>query len=417
MTLFPFERFVAWRYLRGAEGRAEGRNFLRFITYVAVGGVAVGVAALLLSLSIVRGFSHEIQSKILSFGSHIQVQSYAQEKGLSPADAFADQIRDVTGVAAVRPVVESFVLLRHTPDAIDGVSLVGVEQPPDFMEQRIVEGRFEVPSSPGQRTGLVVGQQMADRLGISVGEVVTAFSLRSGDQTSPRTPIQPRVKQFEVRGIYETSLADFDNLFVFTDLQAARDLAGFADNEVSRFDVTVTSIDQVDSIAARMEQDVGFPISARTIYQQYQGLFAWVNLQQSIIPLVIGVIVLVASFNIIGILLMMILEKTREIGVLGSLGASGRQLRRLFLTLGAQIGVIGIGIGELLALVLGYVQMRFEIIPLPAEAYYMSTAPVSLNPLDFLLVAAVAFILCLAAAYIPARVASRIEPVKAIRFE
>jgi lipoprotein-releasing system permease protein len=166
-----------------------------------------------------------------------------------------------------------------------------------------------------------------------------------------------------------------------------------------------------------MEQDVGFPISARTIYQQYQGLFAWVNLQQSIIPLVIGVIVLVASFNIIGILLMMILEKTREIGVLGSLGASGRQLRRLFLTLGAQIGVIGIGIGELLALVLGYVQMRFEIIPLPAEAYYMSTAPVSLNPLDFLLVAAVAFILCLAAAYIPARVASRIEPVKAIRFE
>jgi len=417
MSLFPFERFVAWRYLRGAEGRAEGRNFLRFITYVAIGGVAVGVAALLLSLAIVRGFSQEIQSKILSFGSHIQIQSYMEEKGLSPADAYADQLRDVTGVASVRPVVESFVLLRHTGDAIDGVSLVGVEQPPSFMEQRVVDGSFETSSEPSQRPGIVVGQQMADRLGIAVGEVVTAFSLRSRNQAQTRMPIQPRVKQFAVRGIYETSLADFDDLFVFTDLQAARTLAGFANNEVSRFDVTVTSIQHVETIAARIEQDIGFPISARTIYQQYQGLFAWVNLQQGIIPLVIGVIVLVASFNIIGILLMMILEKSREIGVLSSLGASGQQLRRLFLTLGALIGVVGIGIGEVLALVLGYAQMRFEIIPLPAEAYYMSTAPVALDPLDFLLVASIALILCLLAAYIPARVASRIEPVKAIRFE
>lgn len=417
MSLFPFERFVAWRYLRGAEGRAEGRNFLRFITYVAVGGVAVGVAALLLSLAIVRGFSQEIQSKILSFGSHIQIQSYMEEKGLSPAGAYADQLRDVTGVASVRPVVESFVLLRHTADAIDGVSLVGVEQPPSFMEQRVVDGSFKTSSEPNQRPGIVVGQQMADRLGISVGEVVTAFSLRSSNQAQSRMPIQPRVKQFVVRGIYETSLADFDDLFVFTDLQAARTLAGFANNEVSRFDVTVASIQQVETIAARIQQDIGFPISARTIYQQYQGLFAWVNLQQSIIPLVIGVIVLVASFNIIGILLMMILEKSREIGVLGSLGASGQQLRRLFLTLGALIGVVGIGIGEVLALVLGYAQMRFEIIPLPADAYYMSTAPVALDPMDFLLVASIALILCLLAAYIPARVASRIEPVKAIRFE
>ena len=417
MNHLPFERFVAWRYLRGAQGRAEGRNFLRFITYVAVGGVAVGVAALLLSLAIVRGFSQEIQSKILGFGAHIQVQSYTQDDGLSPAGAFAEQLQDVTGVESVRPVVEAFVLLRHTSDAIDGVSLVGVEAPPAFMADRVVAGRFDPSTNSQGCPGLVIGQQLADRLGITVGETVTAFSIRAPAGTPGATLIQPRVKQFVVRGIYETSLADLDNLFVFTNLQTARTLNGFSDDQVSRFDVTVTSINQVDSIAARIESDIGFPVTARTIYQQYQGLFAWVNLQQSIIPLVIGVIVLVASFNIVGILLMMILEKTREIGVLGSFGASGRQLRRLFLTLGALIGGVGIGIGEVLALGLGYAQIRFEIIPLPAETYYMSTAPVSLNPLDFLLVAAVAFSLCLAAAYIPARVASRIEPVQAIRFE
>lgn len=417
MNFFPFERFVAWRYLRGAQGRAEGRNFLRFITYVAVGGVAVGVAALLLSLAIVRGFSQEIQSKILGFGAHIQVQNHMQAEGLRPADSYADRLLNFTGVESVRPVVESFVLLRHTADAIDGVSLVGVEEAPSFMTGRLVDGRFDLATDAQQRPGLIVGKQLADRLGIEVGESVTAFSLRNRNGSTARSPVQPRVKQFEVRGIFETSLMNFDDLFVFTNLLAARTLNGLSTNEVTRFDVTVASITQVDSIAARMEREIGFPISARTIYQQYQGLFAWVNLQQGIIPLVIGVIVLVASFNIIGILLMMILEKTREIGVLGSLGASGSQLRRLFLTLGGLIGVVGVGIGEVLALGLGYVQMRFEIIPLPAEAYYMSTAPVSLNPIDFLLVAAVAFTLCLAAAYIPARVASRIEPVQAIRFE
>jgi lipoprotein-releasing system permease protein len=413
---FSFERFVAWRYLRGAQGRAEGRNFLRFITYVAIGGVAVGVAALLLSLAIVRGFSQEIQSKILGFGAHVQVQNYMSSEALSPADALADQIRVVTQVEAVRPVVEDFVLLRRSAESIDGVSLVGVDSLPAFMTNRSVgTPHLDLDNQP--RSGLIVGRQLAERLGIEVGDTVTAFSLRTRGEESPAQLIQPRVKQFHVSGIYETSLADFDDLYVFSSLQAARELHGIPSNQVTRFDVTVQSIAHVDSIAARIENQMGFPVQARTIYQQYQGLFAWVNLQQNIIPLVISVIVLVASFNIIGILLMMILEKTREIGVLGSLGASGRQLRRLFLTLGALIGLVGIGVGELLALALGYAQMRFEIIPLPAEAYYMSTAPVSLNPIDFLIVAAVAFILCLAAAYIPARVASRIEPVQAIRFE
>ena len=412
-----FERFVAWRYLRGAQGRAEGRNFLRFITYVAVGGVAVGVAALLLSLSIVRGFSQEIQSKIFGFGSHIQVQSYMQSNTLGPADALAEQLRDYNQVDTVRPVAEGFVLLRRSADAIDGVSLVGIDAAPNFMNDRVVAGAFRLDTDAQRRPALVVGQQLAQRLGIEVGDAVTAFSLQSRDASSSDQLLQPRVKQFYVSGIYETSLADFDDLYVFTGLEPAREVHGIERDQVTRFDVTVRSIDQIDSTAVRMERNLGFPIRAQTIYQQYQGLFAWVNLQQSIIPLVISVIVLVASFNIVGILLMMILEKTREIGVLGSLGASGQQLRRLFLTLGALIGMVGVGIGEILALGLGYAQMRFEIIPLPAEAYYMSTAPVSLNPIDFVIVAVIAFVLCLAAAYIPSRVASRIEPVKAIRFE
>lgn len=413
-----FERFIAWRYLRGAEGRAEGRGFLQFITYVAVGGVAVGVAALLLSLSIVRGFSQEIESKIIGFGSHIQVQSYMEEDLLEAATSMREQLLENEQVARAVPVVEDFVLLRRSAEAVDGVVLIGVEEAPPYLAGRAVAGSFRFDTDAQGRPGLVLGRQLADRLGIAVGDAVTVFSLQQGEELQTRAGVlQPHVKPFYVAGVFETALADVDDVYAFTGLEAARELLVLPPDAVTRFDLAVHDIAQVDSTAARIERAMGFPINARTIYQQYQGLFAWVNLQQSIIPLVIGVIILVAAFNIIGILLMMILEKTREIGVLGSLGASGVQLRRLFLTLGALIGGVGIGMGEALALGVGYLQQRFEIIPLPAEAYYMDTAPVALHVLDFVLVAAIAFVLCLLAAYVPARVASRIEPVQAIRFE
>lgn len=413
---FHFEPFVAWRYLRGVQGQAEGRDFLRFITYVAVGGVAVGVAALLLSLAIVRGFSQEIQSKIIGFGSHIQVSSYLQDGALSDAPQLEEQLREYEQVEDVAAVVEKFVLLRRAATRIDGVALVGVDAPPAFMTGRIVQGAFQLEPEGTGPPGLVLGAQLAQRLDIEVGDTVTAFSLQQSAE-SGRAPVQPRLKQFRVTGIYEVALANIDDLYAFTGLRTARELVGMPTTHVTRFDLTVRRLNQIDSTAARIEREVGYPVTAQTVYERQRGLFAWINLQQNIIPLVIGVIVLVAAFNIIGILLMMILEKTREIGVLGSIGASGRQLRRLFLTLGALIGGVGITIGEVLALALGYLQIRFDIIPLPAESYYMSSAPVSLHPFDFVLVAIVTFVLCLASAYIPARVASRIEPVQAIRFE
>lgn len=417
LAQFSFERFIAWRYLRGAQGQAEGRNFLRFITYVAVGGVAVGVAALLLALSIVRGFSQEIEAKIIGFGSHIQVRHYLPGHLLDAAGARADQLAQNEQIVAVRPVLEDFVLLRRSAESIDGVALIGVEAPPPYLRDRIVAGTFGFMPDARRRPGLVLGSRLADRLGLRVGDMVTAFSLQARTDDASVAPLQPRVKQFHVAGLYETSLANIDEMYAFTGLRSARELMAVPHDQVSRFDLSVQEPQQIDSTAARIERTMGFPIRAQTIFQQYRGLFAWVNLQQSIIPLVIGVIVLVAAFNIIGILLMMILEKTREIGVLGSLGASERQVRRLFLTLGALIGGIGVVIGELLALGLGYAQMRFDIIPLPAEAYYMTSAPVALNPLDFMVVAVIALGLSLLAAYIPARVAARIEPVQAIRFE
>lgn len=404
------------RYLWGVEGRKEGRSFLRFIIYVAIGGVTLGVAALLLALAIVRGFSQEIEQKIVGFGSHVQVSSYVQGESLQSGTMLRTELAQMEGVSEVAPVVEQPVLLRRSEDAIDGVVLIGIDRLPTYLQQRVTL-RDSVPDGRGEHPGLVVGQELANRLGLKVGQRVTAFALRQGGEAGTMEIQRPRVKQFRVRGIYNTSLQDIDDVYVFSDVPVARWLGRIPSPSVSRFNITVEDPSRIDSLAAQIENRFGFPVSARTIYQQYAGLFAWVDLQQSIIPLVIGVIVLVAAFNIIGTLLMLILEKTREIGVLKSLGTSGATLKRLFLILGLLIGVVGTILGVSLALSLSVVQQQFGIISLPAEAYYMSTAPIALNPLDFILVAVVTILLCGVAAYVPARVAARVEPVQSIRFE
>jgi len=411
---------MAFRYLRGAEGRTEGRSVLRFITYVAVGGVTLGVASLLLSLAIVRGFSQEITEKIIGFGAHIQVRNHLQDAPLTNAGSLQSTLDATDGVERAVPMVEDVVLLRQSEHSIDGVQLLGTSQPPNYLAEHVIQGDFHLQTADGQHPPMVLGAALAERLGLDVGDLVTAFSLRNSEQKGGGFTVQrPRLRQFRVTGIYRTSLTNIDDNFALTGLSTARALIGMQRGEVSRFDVTVQDISTVDSVAAQIEQDVGFPAAARTIYQiqPYASLFAWVDLQQGIIPLVIGVIVIVAAFNIVGTLLMMILEKTREIGVLQSLGASQTMLKRLFLALGLLIGAVGTALGSALALGLGLIQQRFGVIPLPAEAYYMTTAPIELNPVDYALVGCITLFLCGLAAYIPARVAARIEPVRSIRFQ
>jgi lipoprotein-releasing system permease protein len=412
-----FERYVATRYLRGAQGREEGQGFLRFITVAAIGGVAIGVAALLLALSVVRGFSREIQARIVGFGAHVQVERF-QDAPLEGAAALRQELAALDGVADVAPVVQEFALLRRSATDIDGVAIWGTEVLPPYLASHLAVGIGTFQPDAQGRPGLVIGQQLATRLGVSVGDRVTAFSLRNASAQNPTPhPPTPRIRQFHVAGLYETSLADFDELYVFTDVDVARRLLDYGPDEVTRFDLTLHDLALADSTVARIEARWGFPLMARTVFEVFSSLFAWVDLQESIIPVVIGGIILVAAFNIVGTLLMMILEKTREMGILLSMGASARALERLFLWVGMLIGGIGLFLGEGLALSLAWVQQRYGIIPLPAEAYYMKTAPIALHPLDFLLVALVTLALCRAAAYIPARLAARrLDPIQAIRF-
>ena len=413
-----FEQTVALRYLRGASGRDDRRGFLRFVVVAAIGGVAVGTGALLLAMMIVRGFSREIEAKIVGFGQHVQVESLLGEP-LVGSDSLEVRLEAVPGVAHVEPAVIDFTLLRGRREAgqstVDGVLLWGTsEAGQPFLQNHVVRGAFSFAPDAQGRPGLVIGEEFAERLGLSVGDPVTAFSTRGLGQGEVRS--RPRVKVFHVAGLFSTGLGDFDERFAYTGIQSVRDLFAYAPDQTTRIDLTLEDRDKAPATALGITESFGPPVLARPIDDVYSGLFAWVALQQSIVPLVISILVLVAAFNIVGALLMVVIEKSREIGTVLAMGASRRSVQRLFVTLGLLVGVTGAVLGAGIALGLGALQARFGFIKLPPDAYFLDRAPVEMQLFDVVWTVIAAVVLCTLAAYLPARAASRIEPIRTIRF-
>ncbi len=413
-----FAQTVALRYLRGGTGRDERRGFLRFVIVAAIGGVAVGTGALLLAMMIVRGFSREIEAKIVGFGQHVQVESLLGEP-LASSDSLTARLSAVPGVTHVEPAVIDFALLRGRREAgqpnVDGVMLWGTRaagQP--FITGHLTAGTFSFARDAEGRPGLVVGTRFAERLGLSVGDPVTAFSTRGLAQGPSAS--RPRVRSFHVAGLFRTGLGDFDDRFAFADVGDVRTLFAYAPDQTTRIDLTLADRTQARATADAITASAGAPVLARAIDDVQAGLFAWVALQQSIVPLIISILVLVAAFNIVGALLMVVIEKSREIGTVLAMGASRRSVQRLFVFLGLLVGIVGAFSGAAVALGLGMLQQRFQFISLPADSYFLDSAPIEISGFDVVLTVSVAIVLCTLAAYLPARAASRIEPIRSIRF-
>jgi len=410
-----FEHSIALRYLTGAESRSDGKRFIRFVTAISISGVAVGVCALIISLAIVRGFASEIEAKIIGFGAQVQVESF-RNAPIAEAGRTLRIIKQNSDVSLISPVIEEFILLRAGDDRSDGVSLSGVEALPEYLMAHLTEGGANLTELAHGNLPMVVGNSLARRLSLAPGDRVHAVSLRGNGSDGQISGI-PRLKQYQIVGIYETSLADFDDTYVYAPLESARDLFRYGPDEVTRYDLTLSQsadpIEVAESIAGELE----FPVMARSVYEIQRSLFSWIDLQKGIIPLVIGIIVIVAAFNIIGTLLMIILEKTAEIGIFASLGASRKSLQRIFLYLGLYIATVGIAAGEFIALVFSWAQLKYSIIPLPKEAYYMDAAPIEMSPTDFFVVALITLILCGLSSYLPARFAAKVQPVKAIHLQ
>ena len=382
---------------------------------MSITGVAIGSAGLLITLSIVHGFKETIQEKVINFAPHITVTSFSNQP-IYRADTLQAYLKDLESLSYVAPIIRGQVILQYK-EQITGAILKGV---PNVLEDPSVSPYFKSTYSASATAisipnSLVLGQGIAQDLGVNIGDRINVYSVT--DNFTKDTFGSPELKQLEISHIYDTGIEFFDSQYALANVEIVRELLSMPfpqaqDLELRIHKPTIISIGKFERI---LDKKISFPYYTETIESRYGNLFAWVELQENIIPLVIGVMILIAAFNLIGAILMMVLERTQDIGVLKTLGANQQQIQRIFLIEGFWVSIIGLIIGMGISLAFIFVQSEFELIRLSEENYYMSVAPVSPHLFDFLVVPALTTILCTLASWIPARIGARFDPLYAIK--
>jgi lipoprotein-releasing system permease protein len=402
-----YKFLIARRYLFSK----KDSKFVSFITYISILGVALGVATLIVTISILNGFEKEIKEKVAGLVSHIQITSFLPE-GLSNYDATIQEIKDsVSQVTGASPYVQKEAVIRYKEN-VEGILLKGVVQKTDLSStrNRIVKGEFKLDKIDTIFSRLLIGKKLAKKLDVDVGTKVIVFGLQG--IPSPMNP--PKIKQFIITGIYETGLNEYDDVLIYTDIATAQKLFDFGDR-VTGIELKVNNIDEVEKIVTKLKYMLDYPHFPKSLFKLYKGLFSWVELQKAPTPIILGLIIIVATFNIIGTLLMLILEKTQSVGILKSLGASNLDVMKIFLFDGIIIGTIGIIIGNAIGLGICLLELKYKFFKLP-EIYYMKDVPILLQPDSFILISCIALILVFLATIIPAYLASKFDPVKSLRF-
>ena len=399
--------FIAGRYLRS--GRNDG--FFSFITAIAILGVMLGTATLIVALSVLGGFERDITEKVVGFTSHVQVLGFQNQPLANYEENMWLMEKKIPEIRSVAPFVAREALIRSR-EGVDGILLKGIDPLRDNSTTRryLVAGRYDLDREQGGMAKLVLGRKLAAKLALDIGDRATVFGIsRLGGQG------QGRVMQFRVTGIYESGMAEYDDIYAFTDLRDAQTLFQIGD-AVTGYDLLLTHVDSAAAVADQVQDLLGYPHYGRTVFDTYRNLFSWIDLQKRPVPIILGLIIIVATVNIIGTLLMMVLDKTREIGVLAALGASRWGITRIFIRQGMTIGLAGTALGNALAFALCAAQLEFRFFSLPSDIYFMTSVPILLRPEYFLLVSGATLALCLVSSFLPARLASRLNPVSAIRF-
>ncbi len=404
-----FEWYLAKRYFKG---RRKESAFLSFIKLMAIGGVAVGSAGLLIALSIVHGFKSTINNKIIGFAPHVSVYTFAGDP-LFRADTLQTFVRGIDGVRDAQPAVVGQVMIQSSRD-VSGTMLKGVPAGESLTSIRdyLIEGNYTFEQDQNGLPGIILGSKLAQTIGAEPGSKVTVYTIDG----LPSPFNAPEIKQFHTSAIYQTGIDRFDDNFAMTEINATRELFRIGRIQATTLEVMANSPSLINPVYSTIRDQTEFPYVAESIYQRYRNIFAWVDLQEETIPFVISVMVIIAAFNLIGAVLMMVLERIRDIGILKTIGAKNQSIRRIFLIEGLMVAAIGLVIGIGISGIFNWLQGTWQIIPLAEENYYMSYAPVEPHLLDFFIVAAVTFLLCSLASWLPARIAAKTDPVRVLSF-
>jgi lipoprotein-releasing system permease protein len=397
--------FIAKRFILS---RKDSR-FINLISAISIIGIALGVATLIIAISVLKGFKQTITNKIVEFDSHIKITSYRPvlpdyHKTLPVIENELKSYKPI-----VTPFASKLVIVSNKKKK-EGISLIGID--PNGMKpiiiKNIIEGDYNLSDD-----GIVIGKKLAEKLFANVGSKITVFSLKKDALPSPEN--MPNIRKYVVTGIFESGMSEYDDTYAYVSLSSAQELFDIGDN-INGYSIKLGDISKIDSLTKHLAKKLRYPHLVRSIYQTHRNIFTWIELQKEPIPIILALIIIVAVFNIIGTLLMIVLEKTSAVGVLKSLGSRRKQIINVFLLQGAILGITGILLGSLLGYLLMFLQMKLNIITLPSSVYFMSKVPFLITPDTFIYISLITFLLCILASVIPSLIASKIKPVNALRF-
>jgi lipoprotein-releasing system permease protein len=407
----PYQLFIALRYLKSK----KKHRALSVNTAISIGGVAVGVMALLVVLAVMTGFQQDIQKKILGANAHIVIKSY--EGPMTGYDTLAVRLRNERDVTAYSPFVLGQVMVSYEKRA-HGVFLKGIEPEVESKTTEILshirDGDARALGGEGGLPGIILGRELASNLGVFVGDKVNVIS--PVGEIGPMGML-PRVRQFRVAAIFEIGMFEYDANLVLTGMEAAQEFFGFGKDEITGVQLKLDDIYRASAVREDLQKKLGFPFQVMDWMQMNKNLFSALKLEKFAMFVILILIILVASFNIISNLIMNVLEKSREIAILKAMGATSSGIMTVFMMQGLFIGLIGTAIGITGGYVLGYILNRYELIKLPADVYYLSRLPVMMKLSDFVLVSLSAIIISFLSTLYPAWQAAKLNPVEPLRYE
>ena len=411
--------FIAERLIKG---RAEGNSFSRPINVIAVIGIAMGLAVMILAVAILTGFKQQIREKVVGFGSNIQIVNFDSNLSfetapISEGQVFIPKIRMIPGISHVQVFATKAGIIK-TNDEIQGVVLKGIGSDFDwsYFGSNMVDGTvFTVNDTSRALTDkVIISKKIADMLKLKTGDSFVMHFVQD----------PPRFRKFTISGIYETSLEEFDKMYVFCDIGHIKRLNGWKNDQVSGFEIFIKDFDKLNEMTQEVRDVVGYKIvedeekfKVTSIRSKYPQIFDWLNFQDVNVIIIISLMLVVAGFNMISGLLILILEKTNMIGVLKSLGSDDITIRRVFLYQAAWLIGKGLFWGNLIGIGLAFLQLKTSLVTLDPSSYYIKTVPVNLQLSHILLLNAGTMAAILIMLLVPSKLISRITPVKAIRYD
>ena len=418
-----YEWFISLRYLKAR--RRQG--FISLISLISVAGVSVGVMALIVVLAVMTGFTDSLREKILGINSHIVIQKLG--RGITDYRELSSKVLETPGVLAATPYTYSQTLLS-LPDASTGAVVRGIDPATAnnvlSLSKQLIEGSVaalnggkeeeDTPTgeSPSRKLpGIILGKEIARNLRVDMGDNIRLFS-----PSGPLTPmgVIPKIKTCRVVGIFDTGMYEYDSSLAYVSLTTAQDFLDLGDS-VHGLELKVDDIYKASAIAEELEKKLGFGYVVKDWISMNKNLFSALKLEKTAMFIVLALIVLVAAFNIISTLIMVVMSKGKDIAILKSMGATSKGIMKIFIYEGLVIGLTGTVLGVIGGLVLCEILSKYQFIKLPSDVYPITTLPVKILAMDVTLVAVSAALITLLATIYPSWQASKIDPAVALRYE